>query len=207
MDIRNAYTEKIHYFNDLGPRWDEIVGNDKSKLSKLNDVFKLIPLKPGDTVLDVGCGNGVLFRIIEEKIGSEGRLYAVDPAGSMIERARLLHRDYHNITYAVGLIEEVSLPESEFDGILCFSVFPHLEDKREALRIMRGFLKEGGAIYIFHLSDTRTLNEFHGSLDAPVRHDCLPDRDEMIEIVRETGFTLVSYIDRPGLNFIEIAPC
>lgn len=207
MDIRNAYTEKIHYFNDLGPRWDEIVGNDNTKLGKLNDVFKLIPLKPGDTVLDVGCGNGVLFRIIEEKIGSEGRLHAVDPAGSMIERARLLHRDYHNITYAVGLIEEVSLPENEFDAILCFSVFPHLEDKREALRIMRGFLKEGGAIYIFHLSDTRTLNEFHGSLDAPVRHDCLPDREEMIEIVRETGFTLVSYIDRPGLNFIEIAPC
>lgn len=207
MAIHNAYAEKIHYFNDLGPHWDETVGNDTSKLSRLNDIFQMIPLKPGDTVLDVGCGNGVLFRIIEEKIGSGGRLYAVDPAASMIDRARLLHRDYHNITYTVGLIEEVSLPVSDFDAILCFSVFPHLEDKREALRIMRGFLKRGGAIYIFHLSDTRTLNEFHGSLDAPVRHDCLPDREEMIEIVSETGFILVNYIDKPGLNFIEIAPC
>jgi ubiquinone/menaquinone biosynthesis C-methylase UbiE len=207
MAIHNVYAEKIHYFNDLGPHWDETVGNDRSKIGKLIDIFKMIPLKPGYTVLDVGCGNGILFRIIEEKIGSEGSIHAVDPAESMIDRARLLHRDYQNITYYVGLIEEVHLSISDFDAILCFSVFPHLEDKREALRVMRGLLKQDGKIYIFHLSDTRTLNEFHGSLDAPVKHDYLPDREEMGEILGKTGFSLVSYIDRPGLNFIEIALC
>lgn len=207
MAIHNQYAEKIHYFNDLGPHWDETVGNDKSKIGKLNDIFKMIPLEPGNTVLDVGCGNGILFGIIEEKIGSEGSIHAVDPAESMIDRARLLHRDYQNITYSVGLIEEVYLSINDFDAILCFSVFPHLEDKREALNIMRGLLKKDGKIYIFHLSDTRTLNEFHSSLNAPVKHDYLPDREEMGEIVRETGFSLVKYIDGPGLNFIEIAPC
>ncbi len=207
MATRNPYAEKIHYFNDLGPHWDETVGNDKSKIGKLSDICKMIPLTPGNTVLDVGCGNGILFRIIEEKIGSEGSIHAVDPAESMIDRARLLHRDYQNITYSVGLIEEVYLSINDFDAILCFSVFPHLEDKREALRVMRKLLKKEGKIYIFHLSDTRTLNAFHSSLDAPVKHDYLPDREEMIEILRETGFSLVRYIDGPDLNFIEIAPC
>ncbi len=207
MDIHNLYAEKIHYFNDLGPHWNETVGNDGARIELLNDAFKMIPLEPGNSVLDVGCGNGILFKLIEDKIGSEGIIYAVDPAESMIERARHLHREYQNIRFYVGLIEEVDLPTQYFDAIICFAVFPHFEDKSRALHVMRGLLQQEGILYIFHLSDTKTLNEFHGSLNAPVKHDYLPNIDEMRDIIGETGFNLVRYIDRPGLNFIEITPC
>ena len=68
MNSKN-YDDKIKYFNELSYNWDEIVGNDENRITKLRDVFTMIHINNGDTVLDVGCGTGVLFAIILQKIG------------------------------------------------------------------------------------------------------------------------------------------
>lgn len=47
-----------------------------------------LELSPGSTVLDVGCGTGNDFPLIEQAIGSSGRIIGVDYSGRMLERAR-----------------------------------------------------------------------------------------------------------------------
>jgi demethylmenaquinone methyltransferase/2-methoxy-6-polyprenyl-1,4-benzoquinol methylase len=188
----------------LSSTWDETVGNnDENRMQKLRDAFSFIRLKPGATVIDAGCGTGILFPFIEERIGAEGKLIAVDAAGNMIEEAKKKHAAYANVQYIASTLEHLVLPHNIADAIICFAVFPHIEDKSAALMQCRRLLKENGALYIFHLSDTESLNAFHHTLDAPVRNDTMPHRSELESLFSLTGFIMARYIDQPELNFIE----
>ena len=170
MNICDRYTDKIEYFNELGPSWNERVGNDELRIELLREVFTMISQKEGDTVLDVGCGNGVLFNLIEEGIGATGRLHALDMAEEMVGRAKNLHPHYRNISYHVGLIEDITLPRNSFDVIFCFAVFPHIEDKSGALKAMRKLIKDTGKLYIFHLAAYLTRKSKHSTLSQCLIH-------------------------------------
>lgn len=198
---------KINYFNGLGGRWDEVVGNNSERLEQLREVFKKIKIAKGDKVLDVGCGNGVLFPLIEELIGPNGKIYALDPAASMIARAKSLYPQYTNIEYIVHPIENADIGKDRYDSILCFAVFPHIDNKELALNLFRKALKKSGKLYIFHLSDTKSLNEFHSTVKGPVSNDMMPERKELEVLLNKTNFALLTYIDTQRLNFIECGKC
>jgi len=202
----SLYADKIAYFNSLAPQWDTVVGTDAERLEKIRAVFSMMPMGDGDTVLDVGCGNGVLFDSILERIGDKGLLYGLDASESMINEAMRLHKGRKNIRYLAGLIEDADLPVL-FNAIICFAVFPHIEDKDGAVRRMNTLLCRDGRLYVFHLDDTASLNRFHETLNAPVSRDRMPGKNEIESILERGGFRMTAYIDRPGLNFIEARTC
>jgi ubiquinone/menaquinone biosynthesis C-methylase UbiE len=207
MKYENTYKEKIEYFDDLGPNWDETVGNNEQRKGLIRNFFTDIAVSEGMTVLDVGCGNGVLLPFIAEKTGPSGIIHAIDPSPSMIKKAGELYSSIRNITYHTGIIETADFPEHLFDIILCFAAFPHFEDQPLALQKMRKLLKENGRLYIFHLSDTKSLNEFHSNLNGPVSRDHMPEEEEIQNMLKESGYKVKTYIDIPGKNFIEAVPC
>jgi demethylmenaquinone methyltransferase/2-methoxy-6-polyprenyl-1,4-benzoquinol methylase len=183
------------------------VGNNELRHGELARVFRDIRLRPGDRVLDAGCGNGVLIRHVEERIGEAGRITAIDYAPAMVARARELYEGYDNIDFLAGEIESADLPEGSFDTVLCFAVLPHVGNQALFIARLRRLIKPDGRLYIFHLADTKTLNDFHSGLDAPVRHDLLPERAELEALLAASGFAMLRYIDRTGLNFVESSPC
>jgi demethylmenaquinone methyltransferase/2-methoxy-6-polyprenyl-1,4-benzoquinol methylase len=52
-------------------------------------VIEALALRPGDTVVEIGCGTGLNFSLVEEVIGSEGRIIGIDISEAMLERARV----------------------------------------------------------------------------------------------------------------------
>lgn len=207
----NSYNEKTNektaYFNGLAPDWDSVVGNDKERIKKLDEIFERIALRPGDRVLDVGSGNGVLLPLIHKRIGDEGAITALDAAQEMLNRARELYPSFTNVRYVASPVEDISDEAESYDVVLAFAVIPHVDDIPGALKKIRELLSDNGRLYIFHLADTASLNDFHSHLDAPVHHDMLPERDEMKSLLRGAGFDMPLYLDEPGLNFIEALPC
>jgi len=71
--------------------------------------------------------------------------------------------------------------------VVCYSSFPHFQDKPKALSEIRRVLKEGGRLVICHTSSRAVINEIHRNIPA-VEHDIIPESDEMQAMLLEAGF-------------------
>lgn len=203
-----SYSLKNTYFSSLAGNWDEQVGNTEERIKILHEILSTkTSIKKGDNVLDLGCGTGILIPIIHSLINDTGSITAVDSCAEMLQEAKKKHSHLPNVNFIYSLIEDLKEPENKFDVVTAFAVFPHINDKKSALKKIRAMLKNEGRLYIFHLSKTKKLNAFHANLDAPVKHDLMPNQDEMKSLFADTGFTMIKYTDIDNLNFIEAKPC
>ena len=76
------------------------------------DAVSHLKLEPGDVVLDVGCGTGLSFPLIEEQIGSDGQIVGIDLSPEMVSRARDRVNDagWGNVTLIQSAIEDAAIP-------------------------------------------------------------------------------------------------
>ncbi len=114
-------------------------------------VIELAKVKPGDKVLDVGCGTGNLTLTAQSYAGPGGKVYGIDAAPEMIEVAReKASRSGPEVVFEVGLIEQLAFPEAIFDVVISRLAIHHLPDDLK----LRGFaeilrvLKPGGHLLI-----------------------------------------------------------
>ena len=83
-----------------------------------------------------------------------------------------------------------------FDAVVCYSSFPHFQDKVQALREVRRVLRAGGRLFICHTSCKDTINHIHRSIQV-VSHDLVPDAPEMESMLLDAGFADVVVQDQP----------
>jgi ubiquinone/menaquinone biosynthesis C-methylase UbiE len=116
-------------------------------------IIEMAKIKPGDKVLDVGCGTGNLTLTVKRYIGPSGSVYGIDASPEMIEVARkkAKHRGFEAV-FEVELIEKISYPDVTFDVVISRLVIHHLPDdlKRRGFAEIFRVLKPGG---LFFLSD------------------------------------------------------
>jgi cyclopropane fatty-acyl-phospholipid synthase-like methyltransferase len=78
MTPDEIYRARKKFFNDQAERWlgmwykDPATGRYDKHEKDFERLFSLLPLKPGDQVLDAGCGTGVLAPFILDRITSKG---------------------------------------------------------------------------------------------------------------------------------------
>jgi ubiquinone/menaquinone biosynthesis C-methylase UbiE len=109
-------------------------------------VVDLLALERGDRVLDVGCGTGLCFGMIEEKIGPEGQLVGIDVSPEMLMRARARVRvkGWRNVTLLAATGEEAEIPGETNAALFCF-VHDVLQS-RPALEHVLAWVKPGGRV-------------------------------------------------------------
>ena len=128
--VNSGYTKSAKKYDNLLSFWfGKILRIEKYR----KQAVEWLELKEGDTVLDIGCGTGVNFPLIEEKIGSNGNIIGVDYTQAMLKEAegKIRRNNWNNITLIQGdAIQVNELVNSKVDAIIstyCFSILYDIE--------------------------------------------------------------------------------
>ena len=110
------------------------------------DVLEEVGLTPGDRLLDVACGTGVVARLAKERLGDTGRIVGVDLSPAMLAVAR---REGPGIDWREGDAGALPLRDDErFDVVVCQQGMQFFPDRAAAARQMRRALAEGGRLAV-----------------------------------------------------------
>jgi ubiquinone/menaquinone biosynthesis C-methylase UbiE len=107
------------------------------------------------TVVDLACGPGIMFKRIEKKIGPEGKLIAVDYVKEMIEQCRKLvkRKNWQNVEIIKADAARLRLKQNSVDIIISFIGLSAIPDHISALRKCKSFLKKGGKLIVLDGKD------------------------------------------------------
>lgn len=188
------------FFNTIAERWDDIRLPDVKKLDLL---VNMAEIGEGDTVLDVGCGTGVLSPFLKKAVGDAGQVTAIDFAANMVARAVDKNKDIGAIRYITGDIHSFE-PETPFDKIICLNFFPHVADKPAFLKKMKTIIKPGGSLVIMHDISRNAVNSVHGS-SAAVKDDVLPEAKIAAAMLQNAGYSVLTAVENDELYFIKAA--
>jgi ubiquinone/menaquinone biosynthesis C-methylase UbiE len=149
----------------------------------------LAQVRPGETVLDVGCGTGTLTIAAKQRVGT---VHGIDPALEMIHLAKQkAERAGVDINFQVGVIEALPFPDDHFDLVLSSLMLHHLPDdlKRAGFREIRRVLKPGGRFLAvdFAPPTLAVLSRFAAMLFG---HEMMgSDVRQLASMMEDAGFT------------------
>ena len=121
-------------------------------------IIRMAKIKPGDKVLDVGCGSGNLTLTAKRYAGSSGSVHGIDASPEMIDVARKKAKQSGvNVIFDVGLIEKLPFPEATFDVVISRLVIHHLPDdlKRQGFAEIFRVLKPSGTLFLADFQSPR----------------------------------------------------
>jgi arsenite methyltransferase len=172
-------------------------------------VRALLAAQPGERVLDIGAGPGLLAAELAVEVGPDGAITGLDPSESMLGLAR--RRDLPAGAAPLELVrgDACSLPfdDGRFDAAVSTQVYEYVDDVGRALREVHRVLRPGGRLLVldtdwdsvvWHSSDparmTHVLDVWNHHLADPYLPRRLP------RLLRETGFALQRASVIPLLN-------
>ncbi len=188
------------YFNRLAARWPEAAENEYKFISRLDE----FGIQPGDRILDVGAGKGILTHWVQSFASFSVQTIPVD----LSERMLLLGKRSQPQTLRSAVcsdIEHAPFHGNLFDKAICYSVFPHFTRPLQAGRELYRLLKPGGRLLVLHSQCSRKLNLFHAQLADPVMYDTLMPAVDLQALFLRLGFSTVRVIENPQLYWVEVA--
>ena len=109
-------------------------------------------LRPGDTVVDVACGTGLNFSLIEQAIGPDGRIVGVDLTDAMLAQAqhRIANNGWRNVSLVQADAAEFAFP-AEVDAILSTYALSHVPECGDVIARGAAALSPGGRWVVLDL--------------------------------------------------------
>jgi ubiquinone/menaquinone biosynthesis C-methylase UbiE len=184
------------FFDELAAEWD--LTYTAEDLERLLNLVGRMPISEGMSILDLGCGTGVLFDMLRRRVGLQGLVTGVDFSIRMAQKA---HRNFPfpNVTVIDADASHLPFRDSSYDMIVSFSAFPHFIHKDLAVQEAGRVLKPGGLFYIIHLSSSKEIEDIHRRVGGLVEHDTLPAAKDLRQMLIDGRFDNVSIEDHAGL--------
>src|SRR4051812_41834899 len=160
-------------------------------------------IHPGDTVLDVGAGDGLIAFGALDRVGTDGRVIFSDVSADLVSHAQGLAHDLgaqDRMTFIQAAAEDLSPIEDEsVDVVTTRSVLIYVDDKATAFREFHRVLRPGGRVSIFEPIN----NYFPWDSSDFWSHDATPVRDLVEKIWAYEGWGEETDASDPMMNFDE----
>jgi arsenite methyltransferase len=159
-------------------------------------------LRPGETVVDLGCGGGIDVFLAARKVGPTGRAIGIDMTPEMIERARknaaeVANQGVSNVEFHLARMEAMPLADNSVDCLISNCVINLAADKSAVFREMYRVLKPGGRVAVSDIALKRELpDELARSAAAYV--GCVAGAlsiQRYQEMLKDAGFAAVQIVD------------
>ena len=151
----------------------------------------LAQVKPGDCVLEVGCGTGTLTLAAKRRAGSTGAAFGIDQIPGMVAASqRKAAQASEQITFQIGSIDNIPFPDNRFDVVMCSFMIFHMseETRRKGIAEIQRVLKPGGRLLVLDMAAPaqpvqRTIAKlfFGGMLQHKLR--------ELLPLMEAAGFS------------------
>jgi ubiquinone/menaquinone biosynthesis C-methylase UbiE len=144
-DHREAYDLWATHFDDPALMANR---DAKTTLGKIENLARQLPLERGSRVLDVGPGDGALFRLIAARVR---RCDGVDPSVNAVARLGSMFRDAPNVEFAVGSADALPYGDGEFDVVVVNSVLQCLPSAAVVEKSLAEIVRvcaSGGSVFV-----------------------------------------------------------
>jgi arsenite methyltransferase len=129
--------------------------------SGVGNPHRIGPIRPGETILDVGCGAGMDLLLAARRTGARSRAIGIDMTPAMIERAKcaaLKTGIWENVEIRRGTAEELSVESGTIDVVISNGVLNLSSDKSRVLSEICRVLRPGGRLYLADVVVQRELS-------------------------------------------------
>jgi arsenite methyltransferase len=152
-------------------------------------------LRPGEVVVDLGCGAGMDSFLAARAVGPEGRVIGIDMTDAMLEKARANAEavGYKNVDFRKGYIEALPIEDESVDVIISNCVINLSPEKHKVYAEAHRVLRPGGRVMVSDVVLERAIPEaVLRSVDAYV--GCVGGaslREIYLQTIRDAGFSEV----------------
>ncbi|MCC7084472.1 MAG: class I SAM-dependent methyltransferase [Pirellulales bacterium] len=176
------------YMTSDGAGW--LVRKSRESEEDCTTLLKTLNIKPGQTVCDMGSGNGFYSLKLARLVGTEGQILAVDIQQEMLRllEVRANEAKIGNIKSILGTPADPRLPSAQADLILCVDVYHEFSHPVQMLAAMKKALKPGGRL---------VLVEFRAEdPNVPIKPLHKMSKKQVLKELTANGFTLVEQFDK-----------
>lgn len=174
----------MHY---TGAPW--LVRESRQREEDCRQLLNELNIQPGETICDVGCGNGFYTLPLARLTGKGGTVYAVDIQPEMLKMLKGRARDasIENIRTVLSTQTDPQLPERSIDLFLLVDVYHEFSHPREMLRAIRKSLKPRGRIALaeFRAEDPK----------VPIKPLHKMSKEQILKEFEANGLKLVDEFD------------
>ncbi|MFJ6795403.1 class I SAM-dependent methyltransferase [Streptomyces sp. NPDC091268] len=157
-------------------------------------------LRPGDRVLDAGCGTGRALSALREAVGPSGTVLGADLTPQMLAAARQAGRDAQG-TLLLADVARLPLRDGALDAVFAAGLVAHLPDPAADLRELARVVRPGGRLALFHPIGRAALAARHG---RELTADDMRAEHNLGPLLAGSGWRMTRYVDE-DTRFLAVA--
>lgn len=170
-------------------------------------VLEHLRMRPGEAVLDIGSGPGLLVYDIAKLVGDQGQVVGMDMSPAMNEMASERCQDFPHVSFKEGDATALPFEDNTFDVAVSTQVYEYVADMPTALAELHRVMKPGGRILILDTDwDSLVVNtknrDLHNRVtlawDEHLADPNLPSK--LIPLLKSAGFQMTASDVFPLLN-------